>query len=770
MSNKYIISIILSILSIICCVNTALSKQAGPAGQLISDGRALFEKGDFEHAAQSWEQAIGFLKGNSDVYIDVGMHLANAYQALGYHRKALSTLGRALPVLEKSKDRKRKALFMNTLADIHLSLGNMDEMAKHITAGLEEAHSAESPRILARVLNNLGNVLAVDTFYQEALVAYGECLEITGDSKDDRELKARVAINITRTVLLGGDYESALPAINHALIQTESLPDTHNKASHLVSLARLIREIQQKLPQSDKNFTDSLTRVAHKSLHKAGQIAKALKDIRMISYSSGYMGNLYEDKGSYPEAMKLTRRAIFFAQQGNFPEILYRWQWQLGRLLKAGGDIEKAVKAYRDAIKILEPIRRELFKGYRSQKEPFDEEIKPVYLGLAELLLNQAAQLPEGKTREEKLRQAMDAMELLKTAELQNFFHDECSTVMQSKIERVDRTPAHTAVIYPIPLPKQLSMLLILPDGMEQTTVDVDSARLKETITRFRGRLQNRTNNRFLYEARELYNWLIRPIEAKLKSHKIDTLVIAPEGSLRLIPFSTLHDGENFLVEKYAMGLIPAISLTDPKPFDSKDVPILISGLSEGVQGFSALPSVKAELHDIKEIMAGDVLLENKEHNIDNLAREFKNNAYTIVHMATHGVFGGTPEDTFLLTYNDKLTMDMLEELVGFGRYREKQVELLTLSACQTALGDERAALGLAGVAVKAGVRSTIATLWFVDDESTSLAIREFYRQLKTPGISKAKALQNAQKKLIGQLRYRHPLYWGPFLLIGNWM
>ena len=126
--------------------------------------------------------------------------------------------------------------------------------------------------------------------------------------------------------------------------------------------------------------------------------------------------------------------------------------------------------------------------------------------------------------------------------------------------------------------------------------------------------------------------------------------------------------------------------------------------------------------------------------------------------------------DSFLLTYNSKLNMDQLESLIGKSIQRNHTVDLLTLSACQTALGNERAALGLAGVAVKAGVKSVIATLWYVDDEATSIAIREFYRQMMTPGLTKAKALQNTQKKLIANPRFWQPLYWAPFLLIGNWM
>jgi len=168
--------------------------------------------------------------------------------------------------------------------------------------------------------------------------------------------------------------------------------------------------------------------------------------------------------------------------------------------------------------------------------------------------------------------------------------------------------------------------------------------------------------------------------------------------------------------------------------------------------------------------MNGKILIQNKDYTIENMTRAFKEKSYPLVHIATHGVFGGTPAESFLLAYNDKLTMDSLEQLIGLGRFRKQKVELLTLSACQTALGNERAALGLAGVAVKAGVKSAIATLWFVDDEATSLAIREFYRQFREPGISKVKAMQNVQKKLIAQRRYWHPLYWAPFLVIGNWM
>ncbi len=341
---------------------------------------------------------------------------------------------------------------------------------------------------------------------------------------------------------------------------------------------------------------------------------------------------------------------------------------------------------------------------------------------------------------------------------------------MQKKLSSSDRrTPPKTAILYPIAMADRLVLLVYLPDGIKQFSVPVSSDTLKQRALLYRQRLQTRPNNRFLHESWQLYDWLIRPIEKELDAIQADTLIVAPDGPLRLFPFSTLNDGKQFLIEKYAIATIPSITLTDSKPVETDYTRILLSGLSDGVQDFSPLPSVTAELRDIKEIMSGKILIQNKDYTIDNLTAAFKKEPYSIVHLATHGVFGGSPEESFLLTYNSKLTMNKLEELIKQSRFQENQVELLTLSACQTALGNERAELGLAGAAIKAGVKSVIATLWFVDDEATSLAIREVYRQLRTPGMSKTKALQNAQKKLLAQLRYRHPLYWGPFLLIGNW-
>jgi CHAT domain-containing protein len=179
---------------------------------------------------------------------------------------------------------------------------------------------------------------------------------------------------------------------------------------------------------------------------------------------------------------------------------------------------------------------------------------------------------------------------------------------------------------------------------------------------------------------------------------------------------------------------------------------------------------VTGELRSIDPTAASPTLL-NEDFTSSGLKRKLTDEQYSIVHIASHGQFSRDVRNTFVLTYDSKLTLNDLEALIRPSQYRGQPVELLVLSACQTAAGDDRAALGLAGVAVKAGARSALASLWFVNDQSTSALIAEVYSQLRqSNSISKARALQAAQIKLLNDRRYRHPCYWSPYLIIGNWL
>lgn len=312
--------------------------------------------------------------------------------------------------------------------------------------------------------------------------------------------------------------------------------------------------------------------------------------------------------------------------------------------------------------------------------------------------------------------------------------------------------------------------MLSLPDGIHQYQIPVDSPAFTQKVREFRKGLEKRTTHEYLVPARQLYAWLIAPLEANLRAQQVDTLVIIPDGPLRTIPLAALYDGQRFLIERYALATTPGLTLTDLQSGLRRDHRLLLNGLSRSVQGFPALQQVEAELATLGALYQQSTVLKNEDFQINNMDQALIAAPYSIVHIASHGQFANELDKTFLLTFDGKLTLNRLEQLLELSQYRKQPVELLTLSACQTAAGDDRAALGLAGVAIKAGARSALATLWFVNDQASALLVSAFYQHLQDQAISKAKALQQAQQTLLNDRRYRHPGYWAPFLLIGNWL
>jgi CHAT domain-containing protein len=431
--------------------------------------------------------------------------------------------------------------------------------------------------------------------------------------------------------------------------------------------------------------------------------------------------------------------------------------------------MDDAILAYQRAVDTLQPIRQELVLGLPHRPAAFRESLGALFFETADLLLQRADQVTDGTSREKLLFQTRDTIEALKTAELQDYFKDDCVEANKARIQAIDKVSATTAIIYPILFPDRLAVLMSLGGTMKKITVPVQERVLTEKIHLFRTLLEKRTTHQYLPHAQSLYDLLIRPLEPYLNEFGIQTLVFVPDGPLRTIPMGPLHDGEKFLIQKYAVAITPGLTLTDAHPLNREQVNLLSIGLTEGVQGFSPLPNVEQEVKGIQDLFGGKILM-NEEFLVSNLERGMKEESFTIIHIASHGKFENEAKDSFVLTYDKKLTMDHLKELIGLFEFRQIPLDLLTLSACETAAGDDRSALGLAGVAVKAGARSALATLWFINDPASSNLINEFYLRLKKSSLSKAQALREAQVTLLDHPIYRHPGYWAPFLLINNWL
>ncbi len=280
-----------------------------------------------------------------------------------------------------------------------------------------------------------------------------------------------------------------------------------------------------------------------------------------------------------------------------------------------------------------------------------------------------------------------------------------------------------------------------------------------------------------------VYDWLIKPIKADLD--KINTLVFVLDSDLRKIPLATLYDSDRqqFLVEHYATAVVPnsQILLSKSKQFNQ----VLMAGLTasrdltrkQQTFKFLALNHIKSELQQIQttlqQLKVDSTILIDEKFQTVNFQNQLNSSDYNIIHLATHGNFSFDPKLTFILTASpEPLDVNQLQEILLIrSQTRSQEISLLVLSACQTAQGYKRASLGLAGVAIKSGARSTLGTLWQVDDASTSSLMSRFYQELAVNKVTKAVALQQAQLSLLKQGgNQQHPYYWSPYILVGNWL
>jgi CHAT domain-containing protein len=405
-------------------------------------------------------------------------------------------------------------------------------------------------------------------------------------------------------------------------------------------------------------------------------------------------------------------------------------------------------------------------------------------------------------TSGDNLELARQVIESLQLAELDNFFQDPCSSTAELAVTIDDLDP-QGAVIYPIVLSDRLEVILSLPGKpLKLFTTSVSAIKVNRTLDALYDSLYNQSidnsavnifsttpvnprevianTQALLPNLREIYRWLIEPLENELTSNQIKTLVFVLSGKLQNVPMAALYDGKQYLLEKHSVALAPSLQLIKTKAKPRSKLKVLAAGLSKQVevQGeiFPALNNVPKELKQIQAIFPRSQLLLDQEFTVEHLKQQLQQ-GFPIVHFATHGVFSSDPQQTFIVTGDRNLiNLDALSDLLNSSNTRP---ELIVLSACDTAIGDERAILGLAGVAVRSG-SSTVASLWSVEDDSSSKLMSQFYRGLEDPATKKVTALQQAQLSLVQSLRAEpplpelkqlppHPYYWAAYVLLGNW-
>ena len=572
-------------------------------------------------------------------------------------------------------------------------------------------------------------------------------------------------------------------------------PQSRMRVYARINWAKSLACLRQK-PPGDEPSWDTIV----SQMKTAQREATEIKDKLAQSYVIGSLGGLHEywvrqkqmPTGENPiqTAQKLTQEALYLVQPAEAPDVAYQWQWQLGRLLDAEGEgkREEAIAYYEAAVKTLESVRGNLLTINSDVQFSLRDNVEPVYRKLVDLLLRRAEAFEDNRQEKEKLlKEVLDVVDSLRLAELENFLRCDLSGQAEGVKQDIEEIDPEAAFIYPIILQDRLKIIFKLPNQSLDIRVSkgITSTKIETTIDEMQ-KFQSRESgfDDVKGYSHDIYNWLIQPLEEDLnklsKKSEIKTLVFLLDGSLRNVPMAVLMDkNEEYLIEKYAVAVIPSRNLVELQP-RQKQFNTLTAGITEGRNFenfgyFEPLEFVGEELKNIQKVTesANQPLLDERFTD-ERLEREIDSAAFPIVHIATHGEFNSDPERTFIVAWDKLIKAKNFDEIIQVTNPDKPiSIELLVLSACKTAQGDRRAALGLAGVAAQARVRTTVATLWTVNDKATADFMFEFYKNLKQEQTI-AEALRQTQLFFLGksgsEVDYKFPYYWSPFILVGNWL
>lgn len=725
--------------------------------QLLNrQGQQALTAGQPQTALDYWQEAEIFYQQAQD---DMGvwgsqLNQAKALQTLGFYRRADTILSQLSETVASQPPSLLAINVCLTYGHGLRLLGYLESSQTSLEQGLAMATTLHDSSHQQAAHLYLGNTFFAQQQWLTATEHYHQALTLPGPL----QLTARLR-----------DLQ-VLPHINpEADVRAQSQAFV-NRLSHRPleqTQIYLALDFAHWLLQTAPETFAQLTPNPDDLIHMAIQQADDLGDRRAQSYGWGYLGQWYEYQQQWSNAEHDTQQALQLAQGLNANELLYQWEWQQGRIARAQGAVDEAIVHYTATVDILQLLRQEIVAITRDVQFSFRDQIEPIYRDLVQLLLSPAILELQPQTY---LEQARQVIEKLQVSELNNFFREPCIEAIPGNLDTVDPT---AAVLYPIILPDRLVVILSIPNQeLFYYSLDRPQTVIEEGVQNMLNsmRLTAFPKER-LTAAQQLYEWLIQPAESILETNNIQTLTFVLDGALRNLPVAALYNGTHYLVEDYQLAISPGLQLlqvNDDQVNFSKPR-ALVGGLISAGGDRHPLVGVRQEIEHIKQLMNSQVLLDEQFTN-RSLFDQSERRTFDIVHLATHAQFGETDADTFIETWNGTLQINQLRQLLRQQDIRGLPPALLVLSACDTAQGNNRAVLGMAGLAVRSGAQSTLATLWSVNDQATAMFIRLFYDGLITEGLTKAGAIRYAQKTLIETKSFQHPYYWAPFVLVGNWL
>lgn len=733
--------------------------ESGPTGQvdaalwaqvLNTKASLAYYLGQAEPALEQWAQAEDFYRQANDNPGVLGTQInqAQALQSLGFYRRSRQQLEAIAQQLSSMPDSELKVNGLRTLGTALQVLGDLGASRAALFESANIAITINATNELSATYLSLGRTADDWGDRNAAIEMFNRAKQVAKTPAD------ALQANLSRLRLYANQSDTA--NITHAAAeiarQIEALPPSRLSVYGAVNLSASLAKSKAE-PAMPIGQVNQL-------LAAAVDAARALKDKQAEAYALNQWGALYMKTQQWPDALKLTEKSLEIARSIQADDIASQSAWQLGRILKQQNNTAEAIAAYGEAIDSLQSLRSDLVAIDPDVQFSFRENVEPIYREMISLLLE------SDSPSQQNLGQAREVLEALQLAELDNFFQEACIDVESQQIDQVD---AAATVVYPIILPDKLAVITSSAgQPLDYYATAVSAATVESTIDDLLSAIHPVSDNRKRLDiSGQVYDWLIRPAEANDALASTQTMVFVLDGILRNVPMAALYDGDQYLIEKYAVALSPGLQLMSSRSLDQINTDAVVGGISEARNGLSALPAVKDEIADISKLVSADTLV-NEEFTSAGLAKDIKKSSASIVHLATHGQFSSRLEDTFLSTWEGQLSVKELSEILS-ARGQSSAIELLVLSACDTAAGDDRAVLGLAGLAVKSGARSTVATLWPVKDRAAAKLMRSLYENIGETGVGKAEALRRAQLSLLEDPSFSDPFYWSAYTLVGNW-
>jgi len=793
-----------------CCFSLLFSlagwTQASVPEALNQEAFVLLNRGEPAAALQLWKQAESIYRNENNQEGEIGTQLnqAIAEQALGLYPRACSTITQAIALPREICQTQQESALRQSLSTVKATevngiglrllgeslslLGNLEEarLALETAKTCFDAGSIEWNHI-DLALGNLYRLLAKESIQNYQRLSFREI-----ERKNDAIIQAATA---SKGAL--GHYQAAMDSGDTGMLTKArlniigmfadassglSLSDSKGEPAVLLQLDAMAQEAFQTLEyqsfeqlpiiesiysqlnlaqsllsirlKKDKAFWNDISNVQIESLiTNAAATAQQIQNSRAISSAYGIDGDfLFQEKQSIALAAERYQQALSLAQSVQASDIAYQWAYALAQLSEASGNLAQSDEYYQSAIAALSEVRNDLLAIDSELRFSFKEEIEPVYQSYIRFL-SQSQRDPNRAIKIHSSLQLAQLENLLRCGRLVSIPDTPNRTTIHviNLGDTVETVVSQNNEFYSYSSPA--SQLLLATESLIANTQSES--------------FQNIPESEFLPYAQSLYDQLLRPAQEAgwmPENSELNFVLDAPFQSLSM---AMLHDGQQYLAETHPISLSLQMQQIEKERGEGG----LFGGLSEVAPSFAEapefsnlpLPETEYEASYLDKYVRSERLL-NEAFTAEHLGRKLAKENFEIVHFSTHGQFSSDPAETFLLAWDERIDFAELGQLFQSA----EGIDLLFLSACETAAGDERSALGLAGLAVQSGASNVIATLWLEDSTGGSIFVNSFYEALSEDNTSPSRALQEAQKRQMRTDGLSHPYYWAPFVLAAS--